>query len=696
MTAETHYHQPAAHLTRSAPVKPRSPKHRPPSRLLERLAGALAASRPVSWINTAFPFAATWLVSGGQIDSVFWAGVFYFLFPYNLLLYGVNDIYDYPSDIANPRKSGVEGSIVGPQDRGFLWGSIVITNIVGLYWLGSQLSVFGEVILGIIVVLALTYSLKGLRFKEIPLLDSVNSACHFVGPAVLGYLMSPAGELNWLVIIAFLFWGMASHALGAIQDIVPDRAANIRSIATEWGARKTTRFALTCYVLATALAAVVALPISLLAGLFLAAYPLNMALFLKYTSDAQASKFRRGWTNFMWLNGVVGFWLTQLLLYLYDPFAKGPDRLDYILTFCILFSFAQLVLIAYNFAAFRRPKVSRLEEWPRLTILIHTYNQAENIASTLLAALGQNYPDYEIILTDLGSTDNTLKIAETYIDKRLKMVSIDPIKPGWSINSWAADQLLKHATGHYAVLLSADTVILPNTLAQIASLLEHERLDVLSLLPADQNKSFAQKCILSHNQYLMLAAYPAAYLQTYAPERSSAHGGIIAFDVAKTRELGGFTKVKASPLEDQELFHRARLVGLRSQLYRASDLATSQNHLGLRAIIEDNIQRYYPALRFHFPMTIFLSLGGLFVFSAPLFILVVDLISDQRLHVTLALIALAAHFVTRLIIALEARQNVLAQVLAPLTNILVMLVLLYSLIHYELLKPRWQTRTEIV
>lgn len=638
---------------------------------------------------------AAYLTSGGGFDTSFWLAVVFFSLPYNLLVYGVNDIFDYASDLKNPRKGGLEGSLVAPERRAVLWIAILLVVGVSGGWLWLASPLVGRWTLVGLLILALTYSLPYIRVKEIPVLDSFNSACHFVGPAVFGWLVSPAGSIQWVVTLAFLMWGMASHALGAIQDIKPDMTAHIRSIATQWGARRTLRFSLGLYCLSIVLTVLVAWPLSLVAGVLLVPYALNAAFFLKYMSDAQSKLFRRAWTNFMWLNGMVGFWLTQFLLFIYDPFQLGPSRIDHILTFCLLFSLAQCALIAYNLIVFRRPNTTRLEEWPRMTILIHAYNQADNIASTILSSLGQDYPDFEILFTDLGSDDNTVKIVDAYEDKRLHRVKIAPIRPGWSINAWAADQLLRQASGEYAVLLSADTVLLPNALAQIASLMEERRTHFLSLLPADQNKSLAQKTILSHNQYLLLAAYPAAYLQMHAPERSSAHGGITAFAVNAIRDIGGFERVKASPLEDQELFHQARHLGLKARLYRASDLATSQNHLGLKAILADDVQRYYPALRYHFPIVWFVCLGGLFVFSLPTFVLIYDIVSGENLHFYLAIAAIVAHLVTRWIVALETRQNLFAQIFSPFTNILIMGVMIVSMLQYELLRPRWQERTTL-
>ena len=65
----------------------------------------LFVSRPVSWINTAAPFLVGYLITVQSFDITAIIGLLYFLFPYNLLMYGVNDIYDYESDIKNPRKN---------------------------------------------------------------------------------------------------------------------------------------------------------------------------------------------------------------------------------------------------------------------------------------------------------------------------------------------------------------------------------------------------------------------------------------------------------------------------------------------------------------------------------------------------------------------------------------------------------------
>lgn len=59
------------------------------------IAQIVLSSRPISWINTAFPFAAAYLLSTREIDATFVIGTLYFLIPYNLAMYGINDVFDY-------------------------------------------------------------------------------------------------------------------------------------------------------------------------------------------------------------------------------------------------------------------------------------------------------------------------------------------------------------------------------------------------------------------------------------------------------------------------------------------------------------------------------------------------------------------------------------------------------------------------
>jgi 4-hydroxybenzoate polyprenyltransferase len=222
-----------------------APVHRPPS----ALRSLVGASRPLSWVNTAYPFAAAYYLSGGGVDLALVLGTVYFLIPYNLLMYGINDVFDYESDLRNARKGGVEGVVLDTRlHRLTIWAAVLsnLPFLVALLVLGSVAS---AAILAVVTFAVVAYSAPGLRFKERPFLDSVTSSTHFVGPAVFGLALADGSfdRTALAALGAFFLWGMASQAFGAVQDIGPDREAGIGSVGTVLGAAATVRLAIGLY-----------------------------------------------------------------------------------------------------------------------------------------------------------------------------------------------------------------------------------------------------------------------------------------------------------------------------------------------------------------------------------------------------------------------------------------------------------------
>ena len=266
----------------------------------------VVSSRPLSWVNTAFPFGLTYYLYVDDFDALFVVGSLFFLIPYNVLMYGINDVFDYESDLRNPRKGGVEGALLGPElhrPMVFVSTLLPLPFLVPLILWGSLLST-GVLALALFFVVA--YSAKNFRFKEVPFVDSVTSSLHFVMPAVYALALVGA-ELTGLALTllgSFFFWGMASHAFGAVQDVVADRDAGVGSIATAIGAKGTVRFAVVLYLVAGLVLAVTPWPLPLIAPVAL----LYVGALAPWWSvrDEDAWKANRSWKWFLGLNFVAG------------------------------------------------------------------------------------------------------------------------------------------------------------------------------------------------------------------------------------------------------------------------------------------------------------------------------------------------------------------------------------------------------
>lgn len=281
----------------------------------------LVVSRPFWWVNTTAPFVASYFIIGGKTDLTLWLGVLYFSFVYNLAMYGVNDIFDYESDMRNPRKTGVDGSVLPKSKHASLWAYITFTYVPMTIWLLLKGDVVANCWLLFMVFMLLAYSVKGLRFKEIPFLDSATSSFHYTSPFIYGGLLAGNANLYLPAFLIFFVWVAANHAFGAIQDITPDREAGIDSIATKLGAAKTIVFVLALYCLAAVLPVIVYGWNGAVVSLLLLPYVYIVARTLKDRQDDQSPLFRKGWKQFLYVNYVVGCIMTFILLFGFEVIA---------------------------------------------------------------------------------------------------------------------------------------------------------------------------------------------------------------------------------------------------------------------------------------------------------------------------------------------------------------------------------------
>lgn len=274
----------------------------------------LVASRPFWWINTASGFLVGYLIATQDFSWPLAVGTFYFLFPYNLFMYGVNDIFDYESDIKNPRKTGIDGSVLAKSKHPSLWFWISVTNIPFWMYFFLNGSCAANTWLLVMIFMALAYSVKFLRFKEVPILDSITSAFHYTSPFLFGIMFGFGQEL-WLPAFAtYYVWVMSNHAFGAIQDITPDKEAGIGSVAVSFGASRTIIMVLIGYAVAASLPIVFYGWNGIAVSILLVPYVVLVAETIPSRKNDKAPIFKKNWKKFLYVNYIVGFMLSMYLI----------------------------------------------------------------------------------------------------------------------------------------------------------------------------------------------------------------------------------------------------------------------------------------------------------------------------------------------------------------------------------------------
>jgi glycosyltransferase involved in cell wall biosynthesis len=98
-----------------------------------------------------------------------------------------------------------------------------------------------------------------------------------------------------------------------------------------------------------------------------------------------------------------------------------------------------------------------LKDNPLVSILIPCYNAERWIAQTLESVLCQTYRDLEVIVVDDGSTDGTVEVVRSYVNKGVRV-----IRQSNSGASAARNVAFRESSGAFIQFLDADDLISPN------------------------------------------------------------------------------------------------------------------------------------------------------------------------------------------------------------------------------------------
>jgi len=141
-----------------------------------------------------------------------------------------------------------------------------------------------------------------------------------------------------------------------------------------------------------------------------------------------------------------------------------------------------------------------MSETPRFSVTIPAYNAAATLEETVASVSAQSFADWELVIVDDGSTDDTLKLARALAarDPRIRVHTQSNRGSGGAYNT-----AVRNASSDLLVMLSADDLLLPEHLARVDRFIaEHPDASIYSVNGYYEYEDGAREVATLHRAWL--------------------------------------------------------------------------------------------------------------------------------------------------------------------------------------------------
>lgn len=197
--------------------------------------------------------------------------------------------------------------------------------------------------------------------------------------------------------------------------------------------------------------------------------------------------------------------ITALIAFLiiFQNYFNTMWAIIFLIGFMFLYTVYMWVVTKYQKRKLKKnPPVVNYSYCPFVSILVPCHNEQEVIEKTALNILNLNYKDFEIILIDDRSTDNTAEIIQNLAKKHDKISALVRDKDAIAGKSAVLNDAVKIAQGEAILVFDADAKIEPDFLSQM----------LVKLEPADVGAVQAQKVIINANQNFLTSCQFNEYI----------------------------------------------------------------------------------------------------------------------------------------------------------------------------------------
>jgi len=228
--------------------------------------------------------------------------------------------------------------------------------------------------------------------------------------------------------------------------------------------------------------------------------------------------------------------------------------------FILFFLFFGLVTVLVNHFTVRRfDQYPTADEFPRVSVLVPARNEERNIEACVTSLLAQDYPDFEVIVLDDHSMDETPRILTRLSrqDDRLRVLDGAPLPDGWLGKHWACHQLGEAATGEVILFTDADTRHAPDMLRASLSAMIAENADLVTAFPHEEVVTWGERLLVPIIGFGIFTFIPVRLVQKLRLAALSVTiGQFMLFRKAAYDAIGGYAAVRNEIVDDMCLGRR--------------------------------------------------------------------------------------------------------------------------------------------
>jgi chlorobactene glucosyltransferase len=214
-----------------------------------------------------------------------------------------------------------------------------------------------------------------------------------------------------------------------------------------------------------------------------------------------------------------------------------------------------LVNLVFNLRSLKRPlrngKVPKPA--PLISVLVPARDEEANIGACLESLQKQDYPNFEVLVLDDNSVDNTAGIVNRLAakDDRIRLFTGEPLPNDWAGKPFACYQLAQQARGEWLLFVDADTVHAPHMLRSVLDTARKLKISLLSGFPRQLAESLPQKIAVPIIYFIIMGWAPLWLIHRLKSTHPSvAIGQFLLFSRDEYWRIGGHKVVQSRILED--------------------------------------------------------------------------------------------------------------------------------------------------